>query len=170
MAISEEVIRKVLNITLMTEEVKKAQECSDCLSKTIERLIEIMKDPEEQAKLEEDLKDGDMEFDDKGVRCYWDAEEQDWVASAEYASPRFLAVLKERDDFEGFEDPDISDEEEEEEECYKKEGDENRKVFSITDITHCWRVAYGENIADEYEGFVERLWIYLDGLDTSASN
>jgi hypothetical protein len=123
MAISEEVIRKVLNKVLMTEEVKKAQECSDCLSKTIERLIEIMKDPEEQAKLRKEAltarfnkyapEDGEMRRSDGGLYCYWDDQEKRWIMYERDASPRFLAVVVKRDDFEGFEDPDISDEEEE---------------------------------------------------------
>jgi len=71
MAISEKVIRKVLNIVLMAEELQKAQECSrpvdlDCLSKTIERIIEIMRDP---AKLEEEyfyfFQDPDISDDDE---------------------------------------------------------------------------------------------------------
>lgn len=50
----------------------------------------------------DNLEDGQLEFDDKGIRCYWDNEIKGWVCSPEEASERFLQVLKSRNDFEGF--------------------------------------------------------------------
>ena len=46
--------------------------------------------------------DGQMELDDKGIRCYWDAELKGWVASPDEVSERFWSVLKQRTDYEGF--------------------------------------------------------------------
>jgi hypothetical protein len=48
--------------------------------------------------------DGQKMQDDTGCVCYYDAEEQGWIESAQYATPRFLALLKTLPDFEGFED------------------------------------------------------------------
>ena len=62
-------------------------------------------DDEDEADSDEDddeTLDGDMEFDDKGYRIYWDAVEEDWVASEKFATKRFLDLLKSRPNFEGF--------------------------------------------------------------------
>jgi hypothetical protein len=46
--------------------------------------------------------DGEMEYDDKGIRVYWDAEEEGWIEAPEYATERFLKLLNSLDTFEGF--------------------------------------------------------------------
>ena len=48
--------------------------------------------------------DGQKEYDDNGIVCYWDAEEEGWVTSEQYASQRFLKLLYSLDDFEGFDE------------------------------------------------------------------
>lgn len=54
--------------------------------------------------------DGDMMYDDKGFRCYYDAELEDWIASVKHATQRFIDILNSRNDFEGFdEDADEDD-------------------------------------------------------------
>ena len=40
------------------------------------------------------MKDGQMEYDDQGGRCYWDAENEGWEYTERFCSPRFLALLK----------------------------------------------------------------------------
>jgi hypothetical protein len=46
--------------------------------------------------------DGELEYDDKGIRVYWDAEEEEWIEAPEYATERFLKLLDSLDTFEGF--------------------------------------------------------------------
>ncbi len=53
-------------------------------------------------------KDGEMEYDDKGMRVYWDAEEEGWIEAPEYATERFLKLLNSLNTFEGF-DADAND-------------------------------------------------------------
>jgi hypothetical protein len=50
------------------------------------------------------FEDGQKEYDDRGFVCYYDAETQDWVCAEEFATQRFLDVLKNHPDFEGFDD------------------------------------------------------------------
>jgi hypothetical protein len=47
--------------------------------------------------------DGDMEYDDEGIRCYWDNEIGGWITCAKDCTPRFLKLLKSTD-FEGFDE------------------------------------------------------------------
>jgi hypothetical protein len=53
--------------------------------------------------------DGQMEYDDKGIRVYWDAVLKDWVDSPKWATERFLKLLFSLDTFEGFDDDSDSD-------------------------------------------------------------
>ena len=48
--------------------------------------------------------DGEMQYDDKGIRVYWDAEEEEWIEAPEYATERFIKLLDSLDTFEGFDD------------------------------------------------------------------
>jgi hypothetical protein len=57
---------------------------------------ETRKERVQRLSAEPEPNDGDMEYDDKGKRCYWDWEELGWLAEIRYGTPRFLQVLKER--------------------------------------------------------------------------
>lgn len=49
-----------------------------------------------------ELEDGQMKFDDKGIRCYWDNEIKGWLYTPDEVSERLWSILKKREDFEGF--------------------------------------------------------------------
>lgn len=51
-----------------------------------------------------DKMDGQLEYDDRGFRCYWDAEEEEWIASPQWATKRFLTLLESLPTFEGWDD------------------------------------------------------------------
>ena len=101
-------------------------------------------DDEDEADSDEDddeTLDGDMEFDDKGYRIYWDAVEEDWVASEKFATKRFLDLLKSRPNFEGFDNG--ADDDTDEDEC-PPEPDcppepECTDEFRCEECTHCAR-------------------------------
>ena len=46
--------------------------------------------------------DGKKSHDDRGYLCYWDDDEEDWIASEKHATPRFMTLLRGMKTFEGF--------------------------------------------------------------------
>ncbi len=65
--------------------------------------------------------DGELEFDDRGFRCYWDAELEGWIVCEAQVSKRFQKVLDAREDFQGFDEYENDDTDPDTDECMEDE-------------------------------------------------